>query len=58
MMPRDLEQRVAAAVRHFWQTRKRQQEKQRQAGRMDHGLRGAATGGKQAELLHLAGRDT
>ncbi|RMG23968.1 MAG: restriction endonuclease, partial [Armatimonadetes bacterium] len=44
-----LDRRVAAAVRHFWDTRRRQQEKQRQSGKRDQGSRGAATGGSQLD---------
>ena len=51
MMPSgaDLDRRVAAAVRHFWTTRHRQQEKQRKSGKADQGFRGAVTGGNQLD---------
>jgi hypothetical protein len=58
-----VDRRVAAAVRHFWQTRSHQAVKQQSAGREDQGARGAATGGAQmdgfidlfAELIRYAG---
>ncbi len=46
---KNLDQRVAAAVGHFWQTRERQKLKQEKAGRRDQGSRGAATGGGQLD---------
>ncbi len=46
----DLERRIAAAVRHFWQTRTRQRKHQgTRTGRRDYGNRTAATGGKQLD---------
>ncbi|NWG31334.1 MAG: restriction endonuclease [Rhodocyclaceae bacterium] len=46
----DIEQELAKAVRHFWKTRKAQQERQgRSSGRKDAGSRGAVTGGKHAD---------
>lgn len=39
--------RVLRAVRHFWQTRRRQTDKQRVTGTRDQGVRGAVTGGAQ-----------
>ena len=45
-MMQDLERRIAAAVRHFWQTRTRQRKHQgTRTGRRDYGNRTAATGG-------------
>jgi len=38
-----------AAVREFWQTRQNQEERQRQAGAGDQGLRSAVTGGRQMD---------
>ena len=38
-LPRDLDARVQAAVRHFWDTRSIQSSKQQQGGRADHGAR-------------------
>ena len=46
---KDLENHLATAVRHFWQTRARQARKQKQAGKTDQGGRGAATGGAQLD---------
>lgn len=47
---KDLHDRVAAAVAHFWNTRMRQDASQgRSSGRRDHGNRTAATGGKQLD---------
>lgn len=49
-MNNDLRERVAAAVRHFWKTRKRQQSRQgSKRGQKDYGTRGAVTGGKQLD---------
>lgn len=45
-----LNDRVRAAVRHFWQTRKRQADAQgHKTGRKDYGSRSAVTGGKQID---------
>lgn len=45
---KDLDQRVAEAVRHFWQTRELQHKKQgTETGQRDYGYRGAVTGGAQ-----------
>jgi len=46
---KDLPERVAKAVAHFWRTRKRQSDKQRKAGLVDAGARGAVTGGAQMD---------
>lgn len=46
-LPRDLDARVRAAVRHFWDMRSTQAQKQRQSGSVDHGARSAVTGGAQ-----------
>jgi hypothetical protein len=44
----DLRQRLAAAVRQFWKTRRRQEKKQGTAsGKRDQGSRSAVTGGAQ-----------
>ena len=40
---------VKAAVRHFWQTRANQHQRQREAGRSDQGARSAVTGGAQMD---------
>jgi len=46
----ELEDRVKAAVRHFWQTRQRQAVSQgRATGKKDYGSRSAVTGGKQID---------
>ena len=62
-LPRDLDARVQAAVRHFWDTRSTQARKQRESGSVDQGARSAVTGGAQmdgfidlfARLIHDAG---
>jgi len=46
----DLDERVADAVRHFWQTRAGQGRRQgTRSGRRDYGNRAVATGGKQLD---------
>ena len=46
----NLQDRVRAAVSHFWRTRRRQSQKQgRGTGKKDYGSRGAVTGGKQID---------
>ncbi len=40
---------INQAVRHFWETRFDQAQKQRASGRSDQGARGAVTGGKQMD---------
>ncbi len=46
----DLEKRVGRAVRHFWETRQRQAEKQgSRSGQKDQGTRSAVTGGAQLD---------
>lgn len=50
VMMKDLERRIAAAVRHFWRTRTRQRKQQgTRTGKRDSGNRTAATGGKQLD---------
>jgi hypothetical protein len=44
-----LEKHVAAAVSHYWQTRKAQRDRQKQRGISDAGLRSAVTGGAQMD---------
>ena len=44
-----LKPRVKQAVRHFWQTRNEQSQRQSEAGRRDQGSRGSVTGGKQMD---------
>jgi hypothetical protein len=48
-LPRDLDARAQAAVRHFWDTRSTQARKQQQAGGVDQGARSAVTGGAQMD---------
>jgi hypothetical protein len=46
----DVEKELGKAVKHFWTTRSRQQERQGgRTGRKDAGSRGAVTGGKHAD---------
>lgn len=46
----DLRQQLAAAVRHFWKTRRKQEKKQGKAsGKRDQGSRSAVTGGAQMD---------
>lgn len=40
---------VVRAVRHFWQTRSGQAQRQRDSGRSDQGARSAVTGGRQMD---------
>jgi hypothetical protein len=44
-----LNSKVSQAVVYFWQTRRSQVEKQKQAGTPDQGYRGAVTGGAQMD---------
>jgi hypothetical protein len=47
---KDLQSQVAAAVRHFWRTRQRQERKQgKTSGKRDQGSRSAVTGGAQMD---------
>jgi hypothetical protein len=46
---KNLEEKVAAAVRHFWITRLQQHERQAEQGKKDQGSRGAVTGGAQLD---------
>lgn len=47
---RDLQQRLATAIRHFWKTRQRQHRRQGTVGgKRDQGSRGAVTGGAQLD---------
>ena len=46
---RDLEKRLAAAIKQFWATRTEQTEAQSQRGARDQGSRGAVTGGAQLD---------
>ena len=45
--------RFKAAIRHFWDARDKQQEKQIEGGRIDAGSRGAVTGGTQMGALEV-----
>ncbi len=46
---RDLSNRTGTAVARYWKTRTGQSDKQRQTGKVDHGLRSAVTGGAQMD---------
>jgi hypothetical protein len=47
----DLDERLHQAVQSFWDARSRQAQKQVEAGKIDAGTRGAATGGTQMGAL-------
>ncbi len=49
----DLEERFRQAVQAFWDARERQQQQQRESGRIDTGTRGAVTGGTQMGALEV-----
>src|SRR5437870_3939147 len=53
----DVEKELAVAVKHFWQTRANQHEKQgAETGQKDAGNRAAVTGGKHADgFVNLIG---
>jgi hypothetical protein len=64
--PKDLKQRLAGAIAHYWKTREQQGKKQgAKTGQKDAGARAAVTGGAQmdgftvmlSELIHEAGVD-
>ena len=46
---KNLSERTAKAVAHYWQTRTAQRKKQEQTGKADQGLRSAVTGGAQMD---------
>jgi hypothetical protein len=46
---RDLEREIRDAVRHFWNTRRRQSTRQGDENDRDRGSRSAVTGGKQMD---------
>ena len=46
---RSLSARTGSAVAHYWKTRTGQQDKQRETGKADQGLRSAVTGGAQMD---------
>jgi hypothetical protein len=48
-LPRDLDARVQATVRHFWDMRSTQARKQKQSGSVDQGARSAVTSGAQMD---------
>ncbi len=48
-MPDDLQDRVAAAVRSFWEARSSQGDRQRTGGASNQGARGEVVGGKQMD---------
>jgi len=45
----NIQNRVSQAVKHFWQTRRLQSEKQKSAGHSDQGSRSAVTDGAQMD---------
>lgn len=54
MPPRiDLDTRLREAIQHFWEARRRQQQKQIEGGIIDAGTRGAVTGGTQMGALEV-----
>jgi len=48
---KDLERRLALAIRHFWTTREKQAAKQKAEGKRDQGGRGAITGGAHLDMF-------
>ena len=50
--PNNIQKRVSNAVRHFWQTRRAQSDRQRASGRLDQGARSAVTGGAQMDRFN------
>lgn len=48
-IPIDLEDRIVGVIRYFWSTRNSQIARQNASGTLDHGNRGAVTGGKQLD---------
>ena len=46
---KDLDKRVSEAIRHFWETRAGQTQRQKAVGKADQGSRGAVTGGAQLD---------
>src|SRR5258706_16145919 len=46
---KDFEVKVGRAVRHFWETREGQGQRQGRSGERDRGARSAVTGGKQLD---------
>jgi hypothetical protein len=53
-LPTDINERVACAVAHYWNTREKQAERQVAAGHSDQGARRAVTGGAQMdEFINL-----
>ena len=49
----DLDARLQDAVRHYWDARSRQLQKQVEGGKIDAGTRGAVTGGTQMGALEV-----
>jgi len=47
---RQIDDRTAEAVTHYWQTRAAQRRKQEAGGKADQGLRSAVTGGAQMDM--------
>lgn len=58
VIPENIEEIVANAIRFFWETRNGQIVRQNQAGVHDQGNRGAVTGGKQLDGFVQLVRDT
>ncbi len=54
---KDLNERVAKAVSHYWLTRENQARKQEGSGRAEHGLRSAVTGGHSSAMLPHSAKD-
>ncbi len=48
-----LDNRFREAVKSFWEAREHQLEKQRKAGKVDAGTRGAVTGGTQMGAIEV-----
>ncbi len=46
---KNLHDRTAKAVAHYWETRSAQRKKQEEGGKADQGLRSAVTGGAQMD---------
>jgi|SRR5579872_128434 len=53
----ELDARFRDAVAHFWDALERQAQKQREAGKIDAGTRGAVTGGTQMGAIEVLIRD-
>ncbi len=49
----EVEKRFREAIQHFWDARKKQEQKQIEGGKIDAGSRGAVTGGTQMAALEV-----